>query len=247
MESYGTDLAYIHDEGFSDFSLNAAPGLLAMLRRNGFDRGLVVDLGCGSGIWARQLGFAGYEVLGVDASPAMIRLARKRAPKAKFVTASLLDAELPQCAAVTAIGECLSYALHGDDSGRELDRLLRRVYRALLPGGIFVFDFVKRSPQSGGVPRKRYSVGRDWAVLLDVSQSEDGILTRQITSFRKTGLCYRRTEEMHRLRIFEHGEIEAALKRAGFAAEPLRAFGALRFRSWHGGMLARKAPEQFSC
>ena len=240
MESYGTDLAYIHDAGFSNFSLNAAPGLLAMLRRSGFDHELVVDLGCGSGIWARQLGFAGYDVLGIDASPAMISLARKRAPKAKFVTASLLEAELPPCAAVTSIGECLSYALAQDENGRQLERLLRRIYRALTPKGIFVFDFVKRSRQAGGVPRKRYSTGSDWAVLLDVSQDDDRILTRRITSFRKTGAHYRRTEEIHRLRMYQDVEIEAALQRAGFAVEPLKAFGGLRFRSWHGGVLARR-------
>jgi SAM-dependent methyltransferase len=232
MDRYGADLAYIHDVGFSNFSLNAAPGLLAILRRNGIDHGLVVDLGCGSGILARQLGFAGFEVLGVDASPAMVRLARTRAPKAKFVAASLLDAELPPCAAVTSIGECISYALHGDESGRELDRLLRRVHRALLPGGVFLFDFVKRGRHSGGVPRQRYSMGRDWAVLMEVGQEKDRILTRQITSFRKTDSCY------------QEAEIEAALERAGFETKRLKAFGALRFRSWHGGMLARRMPEE---
>jgi SAM-dependent methyltransferase len=220
--------------------LNAAPGLLALLRRSGFDHELVVDLGCGSGIWARQLGFAGYDVLGIDASPAMIALARKRAPKAMFVTASLLEAELPPCAAVTSIGECLSYALAQDGSGRQLDRLFRRIHQALVPNGIFVFDFVKRSRQAGGVPRKRYSIGSDWAVLLDVSQDDDPILTRRITSFRKTGAHYRRSEEIHRLRMFGEAEIEAALQRAGFAVEPLKAFGGLRFRSWHGGVLARR-------
>ena len=236
MESYGTDLAYIHDAGFSNFSLNAAPGLLAILRRNGIDHGLVVDLGCGSGIWARQLSFAGYGVFGVDVSPAMIRLARKRAPKAKFVSASLLDTELPKCAAVTAIGECLSYALQDDESGKKLNRLLRRIRRALPSGGVFVFDFVK----SGRMPRKGYWMGDDWAVLVEAGAAGDRILTRQITSFRKTGSSYRRTGEIHRLRMYEEAEMEAALQRAGFAVERLKAYGALRLRSWHGGMLARR-------
>jgi hypothetical protein len=48
------DLAYIHDSGFSHFVLNAAPGLLQILRFNGVDGGLVLDLGCGSGRWARE-------------------------------------------------------------------------------------------------------------------------------------------------------------------------------------------------
>lgn len=35
MPGYREDLAYIHDSGFSDFVLSAAPGLLHILRRHG--------------------------------------------------------------------------------------------------------------------------------------------------------------------------------------------------------------------
>jgi 2-polyprenyl-3-methyl-5-hydroxy-6-metoxy-1,4-benzoquinol methylase len=80
--AYNEDLAYIHDVGYGGFAEGAAPGVLRILREAGIGDGLVVDLGCGSGIWARHLTDAGYEVVGVDISPAMIRLARKRAPTA---------------------------------------------------------------------------------------------------------------------------------------------------------------------
>src|SRR5262245_10750186 len=49
---YGADLAYIHHAGFADFAVNAAPWLRAELTRGGIRKGLVVDLGCGSGVWA---------------------------------------------------------------------------------------------------------------------------------------------------------------------------------------------------
>jgi ribosomal protein L11 methylase PrmA len=52
---YQLDLAYIHDQGFGGFAKNASPGLLKLLRERGIHSGLVVDLGCGSGIWARHL------------------------------------------------------------------------------------------------------------------------------------------------------------------------------------------------
>src|SRR5215210_1955469 len=50
---YGEDLAYIHDVGHAEFALGAAPGILEILDPNGMHDGLVVDLGCGSGRWAR--------------------------------------------------------------------------------------------------------------------------------------------------------------------------------------------------
>src|SRR6186713_1584078 len=109
MPSYRDDLSYIHHVGFGGLAGGAAPGLLRLLREAGIQEGLVVDLGCGSGLWARELTEAGYEALGIDSSAAMIELARSVAPLARFVQASLFDAELPRCDAVTALGEPFSY------------------------------------------------------------------------------------------------------------------------------------------
>ncbi|MBI3844280.1 MAG: class I SAM-dependent methyltransferase [Planctomycetes bacterium] len=137
---YGEDLAYVHDVGFGAFAKTAAPGLLRLLRRHGIASGRVVDLGCGPGSWARTLGRAGYEVLGVDISKAMIARARRHAPMAKFVCASLHDVELPPCDAVTSLGECVNYLFDRKASRASLHRLFRRVHAALRPGGLFVFD-----------------------------------------------------------------------------------------------------------
>src|SRR5713226_6389672 len=140
MEGYKDDLAYIHDVGFGDFAKNSAPRLLELLRQNGITNGLVVDLGCGSGLWARQLSQAGYDVLGIDISPAMIEMARNRVPDGEFRQASLLKADLPRCVAVTSLGECVNYLFDQSNSMQELRRLFRRVYDALKPGGVFIFD-----------------------------------------------------------------------------------------------------------
>jgi 2-polyprenyl-3-methyl-5-hydroxy-6-metoxy-1,4-benzoquinol methylase len=95
-------LAYIHNTGFGDFAENAALVALNLLRRAGMNHGLVVDLGCGSGILARKIAAAGYDVLGIGFSAAMLSLARKRAPKGRFRRASFLKAEIPPCIAVKA-------------------------------------------------------------------------------------------------------------------------------------------------
>src|SRR5687768_4158361 len=82
LNEYGHDLAYIHHAGFSEFAESAAPGLLEILWKHAIRDGLVVEIGCGSGILARELTRAGFDVLGFDASPAMIALARSGAPAA---------------------------------------------------------------------------------------------------------------------------------------------------------------------
>src|SRR4030095_3708638 len=139
---YREDLAHIHDAGHGDFALAAAPGILAELRRYQINDGLIIDLGCGSGIWARELRNAGYECLGIDISRAMLGLARARVPDAEFRCASIFNARLPRCEAVTSVGECLNYLF---DSGNQLSALVplfQRVHRALSPGGVFIFDML---------------------------------------------------------------------------------------------------------
>ena len=115
---YRQDLAYIHDVGFGHVARSAAPVVLKLLRQNGKTGGLVVNLGCGSGILARELCDAGYRVLGFDISPAMIEIARRHAPGADFRLGSFLTAKLPCCVAVTAVGEILNYLFDRENTAR---------------------------------------------------------------------------------------------------------------------------------
>src|ERR1700741_178965 len=63
---YRTDLAWIHHAGFSEFATLASHGVIALLQSHGIRDGLIIDIGCGSGILARALTAAGFEVLGID-------------------------------------------------------------------------------------------------------------------------------------------------------------------------------------
>ena len=135
------------------------------LRRSGINGGLVIDLGCGSGRWARELNRNGYAALGVDQSPAFIRLARTVAPRSRFVCALLLRVKLPECDAVTSIGECFNYGFDRKSGKRELARLFARVYAALRPGGVFLFDMAEPSRIHQGQPRRtglKARIGRFW-------------------------------------------------------------------------------------
>src|SRR6266571_1959852 len=224
VEAYNSDLAYIHDVGFGDFAKNSAPGLLQILHNSGLASGLVVDLGCGSGIWASELSRAGYDVLGIDLSTSMIEIARKRAPKAKFRVGSLLKVEVPVCDAVTSLGECLNYLFDEINSIDQLRRLFRRVYSALNPGGLFVFDIAE--PGRGKGPRQKHRKGKDWAVLVEVEEdAKTNRLTRRITTFRKRGKSYVRDEEVHVLQLYKRSAIVSELRGAGFRVRSVRAYG----------------------
>ncbi len=119
-DCYKEDLAYIHDLGFSEYALKSAPGILKILQNNNIKKGLIVDLGCGSGLSAQEFIKAHYHVLGIDISQSMVNLARNRVPKAEFRVESLFKTKIPPCNAVTSIGECLNYLFDEDNNDQNL-------------------------------------------------------------------------------------------------------------------------------
>ena len=236
---YGEDLAYIHDVGHAEFALRSAPGILEILARSGIRDGLVVDLGCGSGLWARELVDAGYQVLGIDISEAMITLSRKRVPEAEFRVGSLFDAEIPPCGAVTAVSEVLNYLFDEEPGG--LAPLFRRVFEALVSGGVFVFDVLGPGQVPPGAKARGFRVGEDWAVLSEREEdAERGTLERRIVSFRKVGEHYRRDDEVHRVRLYDPSELAAELGELGFEVRTMRAYGDYPLGKNHAAFEARK-------
>lgn len=239
-EVYRNDLAYIHDAGFGGFASHAAPFVLELLESNKIQRGQIVELGCGGGIVAAALSAAGYDVLGFDISQAMVEMARKRAPKADIRHGSFLAAKLPPCVAVLAIGEIFNYLFDKQNTPTRLRRVFRTVHKALVPGGLFVFDVALVGRVPGG-RRHSYTVGDDWACLYEaVEDSESKTLTRHITSFRKRGEAYHRDDEIHRLRLYERGWLVDELRAAGFRVRTIKAYGELTFPSGYLGFVARK-------
>jgi len=244
---YGRDLAYVHDAACWHLARGGAQTLLRLLGRARIRDGLVVDLGAGSGITARVLTDAGYEVLGVELSPDMVELARRRAPAARFITSSLLDAELPACVAVTAIGECLNYATDPRAGRRRLAPLFARIHQALRPGGLFLLD-VAEPGRGRRAPRRTWHEGPDWLLCVEAAEAPDErVLRRRITVFRQADGAWRRSDELHRLRLYPRQEVLDLLASTGFHTRLLAGYGSgARFRRGHAGILAIKPSDERS-
>jgi SAM-dependent methyltransferase len=238
---YGEDLAYIHDVGHADFALDSAPGILDILQRSGIGDGLVVDLGCGTGLLARELIDAGYDVFGVDISEAMIEIARRRVPEAEIRVGSLFEVEIPRCGAVTAISEVLNYLFDPEYEERGPGRVFRRVHDALAPGGVFVFDVLGPGQVPPGTTARGFRVGEDWAVLSEREEDAGrGTMERRIVSFRKVGEHYRRIDEVHRVRLYDPSELSRELERAHFRVKAMRSYGDLALDEGHTAFVASK-------
>ncbi|HEY4408689.1 MAG TPA: class I SAM-dependent methyltransferase, partial [Acidimicrobiia bacterium] len=134
---YRRDLALVHHLGFGFHAQACAPGILALLEPVRERGGVVLELGCGSGLLTRFLVAAGHRVVATDASPAMVELAREYAGGAEEVRVLVLpDDPLPPADAVISVGHVLSYL--ADEAA--LQRALVAVARAVRPGGLFALD-----------------------------------------------------------------------------------------------------------
>ena len=236
---FGSDLAYIHDVAFNNFANGSAPGLLAILEQAGLKGNLIVDLGCGSGIWAAHLGHAGYRVVGVDISSAMVELARKRAPNAEVGVGSFRTFEIPRCAAITALSDVLCYQFDTANDRVSLVHLFRRAFEALEPAGLFIFDIAEVGLDRNHSPR--FCEGEDWVCFIRYKYDDErNQLIRHIVTFLKDGTLYRRHVETHRLQLYRRSDIAAMLKRAGFRVHTTRRFGDFDLLAGRIGFVAKK-------
>ena len=216
---YEVDLAHIHHAGFSEFAESASKWIVASL-----PKGTVVDVGCGSGVLARELTSNGFDVIGFDASPAMIELARITAPEARFEVAAFAEADLPPCDAIVSIGEVLNYGTFG-----QVRTFIEHAAHAIRPGGMLLFDVAER----GSYPPfdERRVGGHDWSVIA-IKESDGTHLTRRVLTFREIEGEVRRSEEVHRLELYEREEM-LALLRPHFRVRVRRSYGARRLPKGH--------------
>jgi len=92
----------------------------------------ILDVGCGHGRDARYLSERGFEVVGIDLSRNLLKIARRMAPKAKFLLMDMRDLKFGD-EEFDGIWSCASF-LHIPK--REALETLREFRRVLKPGGL---------------------------------------------------------------------------------------------------------------
>jgi ubiquinone/menaquinone biosynthesis C-methylase UbiE len=93
----------------------------------------VLDCGCGTGRFTQLFDSLGSEVVGFDASPQMIDIARKKVPKASFQLGDIFELPFKKEFDIVVSSQVLTH-LH------EYQRPLDGMLRALRPGGTIVVD-----------------------------------------------------------------------------------------------------------
>jgi SAM-dependent methyltransferase len=129
--------------------------------------GLTLDLGCGEGRFPRDLKAAGYEVIGIDASPTLIEHAKAADPDGDYRVADA--AQLPLAdTSVQLVTALLS--LHDMD---DMNGAIAEAARVLVPGGRLCAavvhpinsggKFESSTPDAAFIIRESYFAQREYA------------------------------------------------------------------------------------
>ena len=221
---YRADLALVHNLGFGFHADLVAPGVIALLEPVRARSGLVVELGCGSGLLTRHLLDAGHRVVATDASPAMLALAAETAPDAEGLALLVLpDDPIPPCDAVVSVGHPISYL--PDEAS--IERAFTASADALTPGGILAVDICDL--EWGEARRDAPNVGRvgdDWAIVTEFSMPSPSRFVRQMAVFvRNQDGSWRRDDERHDNVLIDTARVPPLLAEHGVEATVAPAFG----------------------
>jgi SAM-dependent methyltransferase len=224
---YRRDLARIHHLGFAHHANRCAPGILELLRPVRERDGLVVEIGCGSGLLTRHLVDAGHRVIATDASPAMLEIAAEVAGTAAEIRRlTLPDDPIPQADAIVSVGHALNY-LPDEDA---IDRALTGIAAALLPLGILAIDLCDLDyAEALGDQPSFGRAGDDWAIVTERSTPTPARFVRTMAVFnRNADGSWRRDDERHENVLVDVSRVPALLAQNGIEARVGMSFGSER-------------------
>ena len=221
---YQPDLARIHHEAFGFHADAVAPGILKLLEPVRERGGLVLEIGCGSGLLTKYLVEGGHRVHATDASSAMVDLAREYVVGAETIDQLRLPENVvPPADAIVSVGHALSYL----DDEEQLSRALSALAGALRQDGVIAFDIC--DVQWGEARRDdkpKVWFGDDWVLITRTSVPNPRMFRRDMTMFvRSEPESWRRNDEVHDNILIDTNEIPASLARLGLRAELRRSFG----------------------
>lgn len=209
------------------FAILTADYLREVLQRHPVAGRNALDLACGTGTLALTLADAGWQVIGLDQSAAMLAQARAKAGDAELAgRVTFIQHDMRRAAEVTPAGAChlvtctydsLNYLLTAAD----LAACFRAAARALAPGGLFVGDM-----------NTRHFLEHDWDACVIAEQPEyiqieqsvfdpDAALsTMLLTGFvGNDAEGYVRFDETHCERAYAPETVDDLLRAAGLTIE----------------------------
>ena len=213
------NLAFSYDRLTNDVDYEATVDFYyAILEREGLKPRTCADLACGTGSVTEILAKKGLRVIGVDMSEEMLTVASQKTvdldPAPWFICQSLQELRLPKAVdmAVCAL-DSLDYITDPEDCRKAI----RRIYKCLNPGGIFIFDV--NTPEKLRAMDGQVFLDEDddvYCVWRGEFNEETNICSYGMDLFQRQGDLWERSFEEHCEYAYSQEQLVEYLKEAGF-------------------------------
>lgn len=229
MSRYGSFAEYYDSLTSNVDYIKTAEYVSDILSENGINKGILLDLACGTGTMSLIMAQKGYDVIGVDNSPEMLGEAREKALEAGedilFLCQDMCSIDLYGTVDCTV---CLLDSLNHLESEEELLEAFKRVSLFTVPGGLFVFDVNTEYKHKYVLGDNTFVYDNDDVYCVWQNEYDDESKTVEIflDFFQEENGLYRRSSEYFAERAFSDSDIKNLLSEAGFT--DIKAYGELR-------------------
>lgn len=188
--------------------------------------GRILDLCCGNGRHSRALARRGYEVVGVDLSPVLLKLAEEQNnyPNLRFVRCDMREITFQEEFDIV-VNLFTSFGYFSTDA--ENEAVVQNMARALKAGGEVVIDYLSPAyVQANLVPESVKEA--DGMEIREERWIENGFVKKRI-SIRDDRTSEPR-EYREQVRLYSAEQMSGMLERAGFGR--IQVFGDYRFEPY---------------
>ena len=189
-----------------------------ILKQEGLNPRTAVDLACGTGSVTAILARKGLQVIGVDMSEEMLTEASQKAfdldPAPWFICQSLQELRLPKA---VDLAVCALDSLDYITDPADCKEAIRRTYKYLNPGGIFIFDV--NTPEKLRAMDGQIFLDEDddvYCVWRGEFDEETNICSYGMDLFQRKGNLWERSFEEHCEYAYSADQLVGYLKEAGF-------------------------------
>ncbi|MBE6014183.1 MAG: class I SAM-dependent methyltransferase [Lachnospiraceae bacterium] len=190
--------------------------IVEILKEHGIDKGIVADLGCGTGRLTKALSDKGFDMIGIDMSPDMLDIAIDKRGDADilYLCQDMREFELyGTVAAIVSVCDSLNYITEEED----LLEVFKLVNNYLDPEGIFIFDMNTPYKYKKILANNTFAESREDAAFIweNFYDTKTRINEYDLTLFIREDDIFERYEECHLQRSYDLDRIKDLIAEAG--------------------------------
>ena len=184
------------------------------------ERNFIAELGCGTGSFTLNMAKRGYDIIGIDMSPDMLDIARRKT-EAEGLDIMYLEQDMREldlyCTAGTILSVCdsINYLLEDED----VIETFKLVNNFLFPKGVFIFDFNTLHKYRDVIGDVTIAENREECSFIwdNYYHDEEHINEYDLTIFTKCGEgdVFKRSVETHYQRGYTLDEMKTFVEKAG--------------------------------